>query len=250
MRGVFVSNQIEYRVEVTGEEFCQGDILPCSLTARNHAASPQTIAGLRLELACGSMKKIKDKAPDAFKVLAQAPDSGPAEIAPGQQVAVSCEFPLDTNCIISEKTQSLHLLYGSREASASPGQALLTILSHRHTRQILSILESSLQFIPKGIKSAEDWLQARFKPPTERRLSFLEELTLCFHFEGDVLLLKYLFKVKAFEASALSVGVKKVKSELAQRLERKDYLLTEEAVNHPYIETRIEEALTTVSTGL
>lgn len=247
MKGIFIHDQIEFRLEVAGDEFHQGDTLQCTISAKNHSASTRNVSGLRLELVLADLPKVRQKAENAFESLVAADLPAPGEIAPQEVRSYQCSFPLEKNAPISDKSRSLCFIFGTPDVIEYLPAA---ILPHRHFRQIFLIMESAFQFVLRGQKSAEGWITGKFKPPSSRRLSLVDELLLCLRFEGDGLALKYVFKVKRFEATVATVGVKKGKSEVNQLLEENEYLLSKEHINHDALQARIEEALSTVATAL
>jgi hypothetical protein len=250
MKGVFLQQQCEYRLEVAGDGFRQGEAVPCTLSVKNHASAPQPLNALSLRLACGDLKKVRDKSEDAFKIISCADLNPQGEVGAGQQQSFSWTFELDRNCPISEKSQSLYLLYGSTTAAIAAGQLPLTVAAHPHIEAVLRLLESSFQFVLRGQKSSKGWVQAKFKPPTSRRFSLVNELTLSLRFEESLLVLNYSFNVKKFDATTASVGVKKGKSELEQRLDPARYMLTGQHADDQVLGAALEEALSTVATGL
>ena len=245
MKGVFIQQQLEFRLAVAGEGFRQGDSLPCTVAVKNRGGADQAVGDLYLKLACGDAKKVKDKAPDAFEVIAEASLLAPGTLKPGQEHTAESSFQLSKNSPISEKSQSLYLLYGSSSIPQAEGVLLLTIAPHSHVQTILEILESSYQFVLKGQKSAGDWLTAKYKAPASSRFSTVNELNLSFHFDADTLNLKYKFTVKKFEfaGGTSAVGIKKGKSEIDQTLEPARYLLPGGFVNHAGVEGAIGEVL-------
>lgn len=248
MKGVFVHNQLEFRLESAAEEFYQGDSFPCTVSVKNHSTSPQSIADLRFELALGDIKSVREKKEDAFEVISSAELKLPWEIGPGQQQSLTWTFQLDKNCPITDNTKTLYLIYGT--TSGVMNQMPISILAHAHIQAILRTLDTVFQFVLKGQKSSKGWLNAKFKPPTSRRFSMVTELTLGFHFEGTSLVLRYVFGVKKLDTGVLSVSLKKEKTEVEQQLEEGKYLLPGGYLNHEAIDASIEEALKVVATEL
>ena len=249
MKAVFIHNQLEYRLETRSDELHQGDSLPCTLNLKNHGSDVQTVTGLSLGLASADLKKAKDKNPEAYSRHATSTWPAELQVPAGAQLSQSWTFEQDRNCLVSDKAHSLCLLFGSQE-SGPQGQGQLSVSPHPHIQQILAILDSSCQFGLKGLKSSDDWVQAKLKAPAERRFSFVEELWLHCRFEGDALQLKYVFKVKKLDASAGNVSVRKGKTEVLQSLETARYLLTPEHINHDVVEAAIEEAISVVASGI
>ena len=252
MKSVFIHQGLEYRLEVKGDEFFQGDELPCTFTIQNHGSSPVTPTKLELKLAQGHLKKVKEKKEDAFTVIAGADLSALPEVAPGQRQSCNASFTLDRNIAITDKNQSMFLLFGAEGIPGASGQMLLTIQTHKHIQTIVSVLETFFQFVLKGQKWEDGWVKTKLVPPAAPRFSLLKELNLGCRFEGDALDLSYVYTVRQFDvhsSSSSSVGIKKGKTTIDQRLESKSYLLPGGFINHETIETLLTEALSPIMTG-
>lgn len=250
MRGIFIHNQLEYRLEVTGEDFYQGDSLPCTLSVKNHSSETQPLSALSISLALGNFTKIKQKADCAYSVILSSVFNELGSLEAQEQKSFSWTVELDKNCVITDKNQSLFLLYGNPDIAEANAQLLVTVQPHRYIHQILTTLESTFQFVFKGQKSANGWLNVKLKPSSSRRLSLVDELVLGFHFEENAIMLKYMFKVKRFDTTVSTVTVKKGKTEVEQTLPLSEFLLTSEHLNLKSLEAKIDEALAVVATGL
>ena len=246
MKGVFLEQPLEVRVEVKGEEFRQGDSLPCMLSMKNHGTAPIPLTGACLMLAAGDLKKVKQKAEDAFEVIAEAEVRLKESVAPQQTESFSCSFQLDRNCPITDKSGSLFLLYGGVGTKGTIGQLLVTVQPYETIRSIIEQLESSFQFVFKDTKSSDGWVEARFKSPSTRQFSMLDELLLGFQFAGETLKLRYSCKVKKFESGTSSLGVKKGKELIERSLEPGQYLLPGGFINPEAIDREVQEALSGV----
>lgn len=247
MKGVFVHQQVEYRLEMPKDSVEQGDSLPCTFIVKNHAGVTQKLHDVRLEIACGDPKKLKDKT-DAFELVSAATLNFPSEVgAQGQQCA-QWTFDLDKNCSISDKSQTLFFRYGNEHEMM--GQLPITVKAHPHIEGILRILETSFQFVLKGQKSSKGWVEAKMKAPTSPRFSMVNELKLGFRFDGAALLLQFKFNVKKFETADSAVKIGKGQTDVEKRLEEKEYLVSGGFLNHEKIEAAIEDALKAVATGL
>lgn len=246
MKGVFFQQPLEIRVEVTGDEFRQGDTLPCTLSVKNHGAAPVSLSGAVLKLALGDLKKVKQKTEDAFEVIATAELTPKEHAAPQATESMSWTFQLDRNCAITDKAHSLFILYGGLGAAAGVGQLLVTVQPHQHIRSFIELMESNFQFIFRDAKSSGGWVDAKFKSPSTREFSMLEELVLGFHFSDDGLRLRYACKVKKFEATSVSLGVRKGKSVIERELKQSQYLLPGGFINPEGIDAEVRDALSGV----
>jgi sporulation-control protein spo0M len=250
MKGVFINTQIEYRLEVAGEQFHQGDTIPCVLTVKNHGANAQSIDNLFLHLATGDQKKLKAKQEGAFEVVDAADKPFNGLLEPKTERSFQWSFSLGKNAPVSDKAHGLFLVYGNAAIAGCSGHLALNLEPHPHIQFLVRSLESPFQFENKGHKSSGDWVQIKFKPPSARRFSMLNELQLAAHFDGEMLDVKYIFTVKKFDAvSVTSVSIKKGKAEITQKLDPARYLISGRFVDHEYIEKNISEALDTIATG-
>lgn len=250
MRGLFIQHQLEFLVEAQGEGWHQEDRLSCALSVKNRGASPQPLADPGLYLALGDIKKIKQKDPAALKVVAAAELQAPAELAPGTQVKCPWEFVIDKNAAITDKGQSLYLVFGSGQSLETMGQLPVTVQPHPHIQVLLRILETTFRFVVKGQKSSKGRVQVKLKPSTAKRFTTVDDLVLSCWFEGEELVLHYLFHIKKFEATAATIGVAKKQREFDQRLTVSQYLFPGGAVNHEPLEAAVSEALKEIESGL
>lgn len=247
MRGVFIHQQLEYRVEMPKDGAVQGDTLPTTFSVKSHSAAPQTLDKLILELTFGDLKKLK-AGEGKYDTISAATVDAPWTIAPGEQKSVTWSFALDRNSPISSKSDSPFFRFG-----AEPGictQVPVSVLSHPHVRAIYEILETSFQFILQGEKWSKGWVEAKFKPSSSKRFSMVNGLTLGSRFVEQGLELKFKFAVKKFEgADANAVKIGKGATDVIKRLEESEYLLSGGFINHTAIEKTLAEALEVVASG-
>lgn len=251
MRGVNIQQPYEFRLEVQGDDFVQGQSVPCVLTVKNRSGAPSTLQTPALLLAVGNLKKVKAKDADAFEVLARAECERGIEIPGDGQSSFEHSFALDTNAVITDKSQSLFLLYGNSEQPAELAQLLLTVKVHPHVQAIFDTFTTVFSFISKGESSKKDgWTCIKLKAPDSRRMSLVEELNFAVRSENGELKVKYLFNVKRFDTSMSSVNVKKGKVEVEQTWSAQDYLFGGGFVRQEYVEKMIDAGLAEVSSGL
>jgi hypothetical protein len=250
MRGLFLQNSIEVRLEVQGDSFEQGQRVPCILTFTNRGPQPVTLAAPTLRLALGDAKLVKAKDPSAFSELLSAELERGVELAPGKTTPFSHTFQLDRNAPISEKAKGPFLLYGESSELASLGQLPLTVLPHKYLRAIFDTFSTVFSFIPKGDSSKNGWTSVKLKPPESRAMSFVDELNVSARFNDEELQLSFLFSVKKLDASQAKVGVRKAKTEVLQTWPQADLIFGGEFIRQEFVEAKIREALAEVASGL
>lgn len=251
MRGLFFQKPLEFRLDVQGDSFRQGDTLSAALTVKSHGSEGVVLRDVSLLLAVGSSKKVKAKDADAFEVVQRGEIERGVELGPGQQLSFPVTFSLDRNAVVSDKNQSLYLLYGNSCDLHALGNLPLTCAPHAYVRAVFDTFTSVYSFIDKGESSKDGWTCAKLKAPDTRRLSLVEELSVCCRFEGTELLVNYDFKVKRFDTESESkVNVKRGKASVSQRWPESDYLFGSGFLQQEYVERQIDEALQSVAVTL
>lgn len=250
MRGLFIQKSLEFRLDVQGDSFEQGQAVACTLKIINRGTESTTLKSPTLRLAVGDVKLVKAKDPGAFTTLATAEIEQAVELASGAEFVAAHTFTLDRNCPITEKAKSPFLLYGDAACDADLGQLPLTVTAHTYLQAIFDTLTTVFSFIPKSQTSKGGWTTIKLRPPESRAMSFVDELNLSMRFTEDSLEVSFLFSVKKFDASQTKVGVRKDKTELKQSWAPQEYLFGGEFIRQEFVEAKLQEALAEVSSGL
>ena len=250
MRGVFIQKPLEFRLEVPLDAAIQGEKVPCTVTVTNHGSEPIPLSQISLTLALGALKKVKAKAEDAFEVLSEGNFDRSTTLAPGSQSTFVHDFALDRNAPISDRSQTPYLLDGNADQDALLGQQPLTVKMHPHYKAIFDTLETVFSFINKGESWKGGYTSVKYKAPDIRKLSLVEEMSVGVRFVDPSLEVIYTFKIKKFEAGAQSLNVTKGKAEVAQTWTHSEYLFGGGFIRQEFVDKKIEEALSVVSTGL
>jgi len=217
VKGLFVHRSLEYRFEMPREDTLQGDVLPCTLSVKNHGAQPISLTDLQLDLVYGDLKTRAGEADD-LAVVSTAPIALPWELAPHGQQSTLWECVLDRNCPVSEKTKSLAFRFGS--SSGQLERLPLLVHPHADVRAVYLLLESSHQFVLGTTRFSKGWVETKFKPSSAPRFATVNELVLGTRFHEGALELRFAFKVKKFDvSSATSIGVSRGKEQNIQRIE-------------------------------
>ena len=249
MKGVFLQQQLEFRLEVSGTEWSQGEPVPCILSIINHGAVTQSVNDLYLRLVLGDNKSLKNQVVGAFQPVAAAELAAAVAVDPQKQQSFPWTFQLEKDCVITDKSQGFYLLYGAGTAWESLGRLPLPILPHRHIQAVLRILETTFKFVVKGCKSAKGWVEVKLKPPAGKKFAALEQLLLYARCDGDDLFLKYVFRVQEFSASSSALVMQKGKKEVEQRHNSGQYLFPGGQINREPLQQALEEALKQVGSA-
>jgi|GEM_PF-1702622 len=252
MRGVFLHQQLEFRLEVANEDLRQGDHVHGTFSVKNHGSAHSIPSAVCVCLCSGDAKKIKAKAEDAFTRIVSAEIEHAFELPPHATHTQSWSIQLDKNCPITDRDRSPYLLYGdsSFDSSLALGQLLLSVSPHPHIKAVIDTMESVFNCTNRGLTSRDGCVVAKLRTPDSRRLSLVEELNLSFTFHEHTLNVGYQFKVKRFDTTTpTGVDIKKGKVIISQSWQASDYLFGDDFIHQEFVERSIGEALEAVSTG-
>lgn len=252
MRGVFLHQQLEFRLEVANEGLKQGDLVQGTFSVKNHGSEPSKPSTLSLWLCTGDAKKVKAKTENPFTSIVSAEIEHSIELAPHATHTQSWSIKLDKNCPITDRDRSPYLLYGdnSFDSPFALGQLLLSVSPHPHIKAVIDTMESVFNCTNRGLTSKEGCVVAKLRTPDSRRLSLVEELNLSFTFHEHTLNVGYQFKVKRFDTTTpTGVDIKKGKVFISQSWQASDYLFGDDFIHQEFVERSIGEALEAVSTG-
>lgn len=251
MRAMFLHQSVEYRLEIPGDSWVQGDQVSGTLSVKNRGASVVQLEEITFAIACGQLKKVAKKEPDAFSDLQQIPLSNAAT-----GLSTDCEsisewsLQLSNNCVVSDKTQTLYLLVFKGSEQQPIGSLPLSVTPHPFVKEFYDLFESSFSFVLKSVKSKKGGVEAKLTPPSSRKFPTLEYLLLLSSFEEDQLRLRYSFRVKKMEATATTLGIKRGENKVEQQLALEKIAQSGAYVDHRLIEHAIETALDPVTSRL
>ena len=246
MKGTFFQKPLEFRLEVDGEMWAQGDKITGSLVAKNHGSDPVTLNEFRVALAHGELKKVRAKSPEAFKILNTATGPSGAKLEAQNEFTLPWSFETNRNGPITDTSSSLFLLYGRGDVNEQLGQIQLTMNPDSVIQEIIQIFVIAFRFVVKTRKFAKGSVEVKLAPPDAKAFAAVEQLILNFCYEGETVHLSYSFGVKKVEATASSFEMVKDKKVFAQSFTPGQYRTASGRFNHDPIETTIREVISQV----
>lgn len=247
MKGMYFQKPLQLNLLVNGESWHQGDPVAGSLTVKNLGPDDVPSSEVRVHLAYGELKKVRQKSPDAYEVLTSVPMEKGGKIAPGQEATLAWRFETDRNTPITDASRSLFVLYGRGGSPIELGSLQLTVDPTPVVQEFLSSLQTEHRFVLKSRKFLRGATEVKLAPPDSRELASVEHLTLAFRFEGEDLRVGYEFRVRKIEAGAATFDVAKQKKTLEQVFKPEEYRTPTGRFNHERIEGAIKAALSTVA---
>ncbi len=250
MKGTSFQKPLEFHLAVEGESWTQGETLAGTLGIKNQGTDPVYTASLQLHLAYGNLKKVRQRAPGALKILKSASFGESGELAPQEERKLSWSFTTDLNFPITDSSNSPFLLYGKEDAPEKLGQLQLIILPAPVIQEVIRALTIQFRFVLKAQKSGKGWVEFKLAPPDSRAFASVEQLILSARLEGEDLQLRYGFQVKSLDSTPAAFDVKKTKKELDQALSPSEYKVPSGRWNHERIEGSLREALSAVESKI
>ena len=246
MKGTFFQKPLEFRLEVDGETWNQGDKITGSLNIKNHGADPAALSEFRVALAHGELKKVHAKSPEAFKILNTTPGSAGAKLESEKEFTLPWTFETNRNSPITDTSSSLYLLYGRGDATEHLGHIQLNMNPDSVIQDIIQIFVIAFRFVVKTRKFAKGSVEVKLAPPDAKAFKAVEQLILTFRYEGDTVLLSYSFAVKKIEPTASSFEIVKDKRVFEQSFAPSQYRTPSGRFNHDTIEATIREVISQV----
>ncbi len=250
MKGLFFQRPLEFRLLVDGESWRQGDTVKGTLIVKNQGTSEVQTAGIGVWLAHAAGTKVAQKKEDAFTALADRAFSEPSSIAPGADVQMSWEFPLDVNCPITDKSKSLYLVYGQGNPTPLLGQLQLKVQPFQAIQDYLAILNTEFRFVIKSMKSSKGYVEVKLEPPTAKAYVSVEGLTLSCRIADGKMEFEYDFEMKKVQAGPASMKLDKSHKNYEFAYAPNEYLLQSGRFNYVRIEQDMKAMLDQVGSGI
>lgn len=233
MKGTFFLNSIEYRIEVEGESWDQGDLISGKLSARSHSNNNE-VGSLKIALAVGNEKKVRSKDSDAFEEVGKI-------ILENAENTWEFRTPIDV--AVTDKSLSPYLLYGP-DSGSEMGQLRLDFRPVKPIQAFLGAFQSGAQFVIKSQKSKLKRVETKLLPPSGKAFSFVESVLVSMSCNlGKDLDIRYVFTVKTIDIQASKAGFKKEKKTFEQQILRSEYEKFD-LIKTEVFESRIQEILT------
>lgn len=246
MKGTFFQKPLEFRLQVDGESWNQGDKISGLLTAKNHGTESVAVDEFRVALAHGELKKVRVKSPEAFKIRSAISGPEGAKLEQQKEFSLPWSFETDRNSPITDSLSSPFLIYGRGDSADKLGQIQLVVNPDPVIQEIIQVLVVAFRFVVKARKFVKGSVEVKLSPPDAKGFVALEQLVLLFRYEENTLHLSYTFGVKKIEATASSFDLKKDKKVFEQSFDPTQYRTPSGRFNHEFIEISVREIISQV----
>ena len=246
MKGTFFQKPLEFRLQVDGESWNQGNAISGTLVAKNHGNESVPMDHVRVALAHGLLRHVHAKDPDAFEILNTTSGQAGDKLEAQKEFTLPWKFQTERNTPITDNLSSLFLVYGKGEATEQLGQLQLKMIPDPVIEEFIQIFIISYRFVVKSRKHSKGTVEVKLAPPDAKAFASLEQLIVKFHFEGETVHLAYSFGVKKVEATAASVDMKKAKKEFEQEFKPLQYKTASGRFNHDAVEAEIRQVMAQV----
>ncbi|MEE8433174.1 MAG: hypothetical protein V3S64_00165 [bacterium] len=201
MRALYFAKPLEYRLEVSGEVFVQGQALTGTLGVTNRGSAALNQLSLELGLAYGVFKDIKEEGNQSLTLLEHSQLAKGFSLEPGAEKKEAWELPLGNAAPIMSKEGSPFILYGADlKQLGARGQIDLPVGLSPPVSAFIATLENHYAFEARASKCAGAVLETRFKPPGSYPL--LDELTISMKIDDKAVVLVFNGKGKGIRGGA------------------------------------------------
>jgi hypothetical protein len=241
MKGTHFNRPLEFKIEIQGEQWIQGQAIRGEFEIINHSPEKQDLKTFELGLAFGHLKKIKNKDSKAFEIDQKIPF--PKEIAGKATLQFSWDFLLPKNAPISDKSSSYFLLYGDLSQPMSAGQLQTLIFPLPIYLSFVEIFENFFRFKKKEIKSKKGRIEVLFAPPITKDFIGLESLLCSFLVKDQEIELIFHAELKKMAYVDGDMKIKIVGEKVELLLTNKQYLLYQNSLNQEVVIKALDEVL-------
>ncbi len=198
MRAMYFAKPLEFRLEVTGEDFVQGQTLTGTLSVTNRDKAPHKKLNLEIGLAYGLFSDIKEQGNKALTILEKQTLAKNITLAPDEENKVSWEISLDHAAPIVSKEGTPFIVYGADlKTVEARGQIDLPVELSPPVSAFIATLENHHAFEARGKKSADGVVETSFKPPGS--YPTLNELIVMMRIREQEVELEFIGKGKALK---------------------------------------------------
>lgn len=235
MKGLIFLKPLEYNIAADGEKWRQGDKIKGLLKLKNHSAERIDLPFLKLSLAAGNFKKIKNHDKRAWENLTETTLALPLTINASEEIEFPWDFVLPEDCQITDKDGSVFLTFQDKAELWPAGQLELVIEPKLIINQFLEIFQNFLRFKIKDTKFSKGMIEIKMTPPSSRELGHIDSLVLRVKEVDKTLDLEYNFNMHVFETINGNVLTQKKSMHVGQKLTSKQFYIYGDSPNQDFI---------------
>jgi len=243
MRSTFFQQTIEFKIEVEGETWNQGDVINGELRIRNLGNETATLKTVQLLLAHGSKKAIKEKSNVAWEPLEELILTKNISLSSNKEEKFKWSINLKTDFPITDKLGGSFLLFGGEDVLSVGGRLDLKINLHPILQNFLQTFTTQFRFLEKYQKRKLNCTEVKLIPPESREFPNMESVSCLLRIHEEQIEVNYCFKMHGLGRSGEQIKVTKKNREFKQTILKKNYLLPGGFPNRGCFRENIDQAL-------
>ncbi len=243
MRSIFFKNNFEYKLEVEGEQWRQGEQIKGKLGIRNITGSEFNIKKLQLIMAHGLKKVIKEKGNADWEIHEKILISQNLSVQNSFEQNWDWSFNLSTDCPITDKYGGLFLLFGGDNVLHEGGRLDLYIQLHPILQNFLQTFTTQFRFLEKYQKRRADWTEIKLVPPDSREFPNMDYVCCFMRIHQECLEVRYRFKMSGLGRSGQQIKITRKNREIEQSISKADYYQQGGFPNRSCFRENIDQAL-------
>lgn len=243
MRSAFFQQPLQYKIEIDGENWYQGEEIKGKLIIRNMSSETVVVNASQVILAYGLKKSIKEGSESPWEVLEKIVLTKNISLPAGDEQSYEWNFQLATDCPITDKQGGLYLLFGGEDTLSEGGRIDLPVSLHPILQNFLQTFSTQFFFLEKYQKRKSEWTEVKLVPPESKEYPNLDFVRCLLRISQEQLEAHYLFKMSGLGRSGEKMTVTKKNRELKQKILPENYLQPGGFPNRACFRENINEAL-------
>lgn len=243
MRASFFERPLEYRLEIDGDAWRQGDEISGSLEVCNRGEEDIEVPPFAIKLVYSSFKDVKSTEESPSELWEHKTFNKKWKLPVDGKKMIHWRFDLVSDCPITDKSGSLFLLYGREDATDNVGRINLNIELMPIVESFLQTFETQFKFRRKYAKYKRGMVEIKLDAPDTAEYAKLKQTLCLLRIQNKSFEIRYDFKMETLGREGNKLGIKKFKKQLAQKLKPEEYLLPGGFPNRKAFLTSLQEAL-------
>ena len=243
MRSVFFQQPLEFKIEVEGESWNQGEDIKGQLQIRNLGSETISVKSSQIIIAHSLKKCLKKGVEVPWEILEKQVLDQDIKLQADSEHTFGWNFNLSTDCPITDNLGGLYLLFGGYNVLTEGGRINLQINLHPILQNFLQTFTTQFRFLEKYQKRNSEWTEVKLLPPDSRAYPNMDNMLCFLRVHEKQLKVRYRFKMSGLGRTGEKMTVTKKFRELEQSISPEKYLQPGGFPNRTCFRENIDQAL-------
>jgi hypothetical protein len=219
MKGTYFIKPLEFKLNVDGESWIQGDTITGVLEINNHSVEAIDSSKLGCYLCFCNSKKLKVKDKSAIQVIQTV------QLIKDENV-INFQYKLPSDCAITDNINNYYIICGDINAPfTNAGQLELMITPTHQILNFVEVFEQFFRFKFKKFKNKKEYIEVLVTPPDSKEWARIQKMSLKMRMSGNNLDVLFSIDTKSLSFDNTLAKTKDEKREIKRVLTKKEYEL-------------------------